>query len=364
MPPRFCHINGPKRVICVAEEAVKEKRCAKCEKKLTKANSWCYPAKLGTFQGPFCLSCMENIFTYLGTVVGYKLALFYCCVIANMPYKPDLLEKAKEFKQGKGVLGAYVLALRSEKLHDTKTGFAGFSDGITDIKVAFGGEMEALEVDDEMLNDEEYKSGHLSQVRDWGYGPKDRPYTQTDYDLLDSFHEALTSDRVNVNDQAEMAIKNICIIRLEQRKAIEEGDISKAKQLEDIAIKEMESEQLRKKDEIPQDRVRIDDIILACERNGIPLMDYDALVETLATKMFHSPYGYTRDAADQMLLMIRNATAFNEGYAEVDRLPDEFAIQDPLGEFATEQDETEKQLYKDMHLTPLNMGGESQKGGV
>lgn len=331
----------------------KEQCCARCGKKLTNINSWKMPAKLGEGFVPYCDYCQSQFYNYLVAVSGYKTALFYCCIFFNLPYKPELIDNP--YKKAKGPWIGYVLALRAEKMHESGLGFA---DGITDIRTAFGGEYATLEVDDEMLNDEEYKAGHMAQVKDWGPGPKGRPYTQEDYDLLDRFKEALTADRVNVNEQAEMTIKNICIIRLEQRKAIEEGDIPKAKQLEDIAIKEMESEQLRKKDEIPQDRVRIDDIILACERNGIPLMDYDALVETLAARMFHTKYGYTRDAADQMLLMIRNATAFNEGYAEVDRLPDDFAIQDPMGEFAEEQDETEKQLYRDMHLTPLNMGKE------
>lgn len=339
----------------MADEEKKKEHCAWCGKELTDSNSWGRPPVLGEGKVPCCYSCQSKQFSYLSTVVGYKLAMFYCCMMFNMPYRPEMLNKAEQYKKG-GKWGSYVTALRADGLHKTRDGFPGFADGITDIRRAFNGEYETLEVDDDMLNDEEYRAGHISQLQDWGHGPKDRPYSQADYDFLDKFYSSLTSDRVNINEQAEMAIKNICILRLEQRKAVEEGDIAKAKQLEDIAIKEMESEQLRKKDEIPQDRVRLDDIYLACERAGLPLHDYDALVEVLATKMFHSPYGYTRDAADQMLLMIRNATAFNEGYAEIDRLPDEFAIQDPLGEFAKEQDATEKQLYRDLHLTPLNMG--------
>ena len=347
----------------MADDEKKKERCAWCGKELDDANSWVKPAEFGEGKVPCCYSCQAKRFSYLTTVVGYKLAMFYCCMMFNMPYRPQLLNKAEQYKS-KGKWLSYVTTLRANGLHQTKDGCMGFTDGITDIRSAFGGEFETLEVDDEMLNDEEYKAGHISQLQDWGHGPKDRPYSQADYDFLDRFYSSLTSDRVNINDQAEMAIKNICILRLEQRKAIEDGDIAKAKQLEDIAIKEMESEQLRKKDEIPQDRVRLDDIYLACERAGIPLYDYDQLVGVLAKKMFHKPYGYTRDAADQMLLLIRNATAFNEGYSEIDRLPDEFAVEDPLGEFAQEQDDTEKQLYRDLHLTPLNMKAQHDGEGV
>ena len=45
---------------------------------------------------------------------------------------------------------------------------------------------------------------------------------------------------------------------------------------------------------------------------------------------------------------------------ELDRLPDDFAIQDNLGEFAEEPDAVEKQIYKDLHIAPLNM---QPKGG-
>ena len=63
-----------------------------------------------------------------------------------------------------------------------------------------------------------------------------------------------------------------------------------------------------------------------------------------------------------MLLLIRNATAFNENVPEIDRLPDEFAMADPLGEFAQEQDDAEKAIYKDLGLAPLHMKGGDGNG--
>ena len=81
----------------------------------------------------------------------------------------------------------------------------------------------------------------------------------------------------------------------------------------------------------------------------------EELCKQLGSYMFHTPYGYTRDAADQMLLYIVNATAANEGAPEVDRLPNEFAIVDTLGEFAQERDDQEKQTYKELGIQPLHM---------
>lgn len=335
--------------------------CAVCGAKLNEKEGWRYPKNLGGGLIPYCGKCMDRLYKYTATSVGYKLALFMVCSQFSMPYRPELLEKAKELDlESKRPFTGYLLALKDAGADKYRGGYQTFKDGLTDITKAFGGEYATLEVDDEMLSDEEYRQGHIGQVKDWGYGPEDRPYTQDDYDALDKFYEALTENRVNVTKQIEMAIRNICVMKLEQQYSIFKGNFTEAKRLEDIIKAEMEGEQLRKKDELPQDRVRLDDIVLACERAGLLGLSYDELLEKLAKHVFHTKYGYTRDAADQMLLYIVNATRTNEGYAELDRLPDDFAIQDNLGEFAEEPDAVEKQIYKDLHLAPLNM---NPKGG-
>jgi hypothetical protein len=336
------------------------KECAICGIGLEKNNSWRLPKRLGGGKVPYCSRCMEKFFRSLSTTVGYKLAFFLCCANFNVPYRPDLLETAEPFQEEKGKFGGYLVALRQNQARNENEQCLEFRDGITDITKAFGGEFATLEVDDEMLNDAEYKDGHIHQVQDWGFGPEKRPYSQEDFDKLDKLYDALVSDRANVSKQAEIAIRNICVMKLEQQYAIYAGEYTEAKKLEDIIKAEMEGEQLRKKDELPQDRVRLDDIVLACERAGLTGKTYDELVDIFAKKMFHTKYGYTRDAADQMLLYIVNATRVNEGYAELDRLPDDFAIQDPMGEFAEEPDETEQKIYQELQIAPLHM---QPKGG-
>lgn len=335
--------------------------CALCGSKLNEKEGWRYPKTLGGGLIPYCGKCMERIYKYNSGAVGYKLALFMTCSQFSMPYRPELLNRAKELDpDSKKPMTGYIKALKEAGADNYKGGYQSFRDGITDLETAFGGEYATLEVDDEMLSDEEYKAGHIGQVKDWGLGPKDRPYTQQDYDELDKFRDALLENRVNVTKQIDMAIRNICVMKLEQRYCIYNADFTEAKRLEDIIKSEMEGEQLRKKDELPQDRVRLDDIVLACERAGLVGKSYDELLDIFAKRLFHTKYGYTRDAADQMLLYIVNATRTNEGYAELDRLPDDFAIVDNLGEFAEKPDEAEKQTYKDLHITPLNM---KPKGG-
>lgn len=335
--------------------------CACCGGKLNEKDGWRLPKSLGGNLVPYCGKCMEKIYKHNSAAVGYKLGLYLTCGQFFMPYRPDLLDKAKEHDpEGKAPFTGYLRALKEAGADNYRGGYMCFRDGMADITKAFGGEYATLEVDDEMLSDAEYKEGHISQVKDWGYGPEERPYTQEDYDALDQFYDALVENRVNITKQIVMAIRNICVMKLEQRYCIYKGDFTEAKRLEDIIKSEMEGEQLRKKDELPQDRVRLDDIVLACERAGLIGKSYDELLDIFAKRLFHTKYGYTRDAADQMLLYMVNATRTNEGYAELDRLPDDFAIVDNLGEFAEKPDETEKQIYKELHIAPLNM---KPKGG-
>ena len=204
-----------------------------------------------------------------------------------------------------------------------------------------------------MLSDEEYISGHRAQAETWGYGPEKQPYTQEDYDKLDGIFDAIASNRANLGDQAKLAIQKIAKWTLEQDRCFNKGDFDGAKRLQDIIKIEMENEQLRKKDSLPSDSARIDDIVMAIEQAGLHIMDYKELCTELANHSFHRTYPYTRDAADQMLLLIRNATAWNEGRAEVASLPPEFRITDELGEFAREQDETEKEIYDELGIAPM-----------
>lgn len=305
---------------------------------------------------PFCENCQQKIYSYLVALpgVGYKVAVFLACLFFNVPYLPEVAAEAAKFsKVSKGKWKAYLMALRAWNREDHTESAA--VDGITDIRKAFDGEMKTLQVSDDMLSAEDYKSLERIRKERWGDGPTDEPYTQTDYEAMDKTYASLTEDRAYVSAQAEAAIVRIAKWTLAQDRCFVKQDYDSAKKIGNLIKEEKEGEQLRKKDELPQDRVRLDDIVQAVERAGLHIMDYDELCKELATKAFHAPYPYWRDAADQMLLAIRNCTAWNEGQEEVDRLPDAYAIQDTLGEFATENDEKGQQIYRDLGILPLDM---------
>ena len=343
-----CHMNDVKMV---------EKRfCWHCGRELTDRNSWIptmgFDRKTPSF---YCVGCQNAYYVNLSKTVGLEPAFFYCCVLFNVPFIAEVLPKAEQYSGERGMWGGYIVALRAAGYHKGEK-WLGFTDGETDIRKVVKGMDEMREIATKAQAARSAEEKKREDREFWGTGPAKNKYKEDDYYAMNEIWDAMTADRASLSEQSKLAIKNICKLSLERDRCIEEKDFSSAQKLSAIIEKEKEGEQLRKKDEMPQDRARLDDIVLAVERAGLDMLDYDHLVEQLATKMFHTKYGYTRDAADQMLLFIRNCTAFNEGVAETDRLGEDYAIVDNLGEFMPEADSTEKQVYRELQITPLKMG--------
>ena len=279
--------------------------------------------------------------------------MFLTCASFNVPYLPQELDNAKKLAKSRGVFPGYLSAIREAGY--VERGIRHFRDGVVDIQEAFGGDLPMLKMDAQEIAEAEASDGELDIKEIMGKGPKGHPYTADDYASLESTYTAMTTERPFRSQQSELVIRDICRWTLERDKCMAAKEFADAQKIQGMIDKAKESESLRKKDELPQDRVRIDDIVLAIQRAGLHIMDYDELCKELATKAFHKRYPYTRDAADQMLLKIRNATAWNESRQEVERLPDEFAIIDDLNEFAEKPDAMERETYKNLGLYPLQM---------
>ena len=325
-------------------------KCYRCGAALTDANSWMLPASFAKKRVPYCVGCQQQFFNWLSGAVGYQAALFFSCAFFNMPFNPDAVEAAKSSVKERGLWGAYVYAMNRQRLNYDNGKRLGFEDGDTDIRRAVDG------LDD--LDTEGYRNDEDTRRELWGTGPKDKPYSEAEYDELDKQFSALAEGRAYMSEQTRLAIIGICKMVILQNRALDSGDIKTAKDLAGMIKTEKEGEQLRKKDELPQDVARLDDIVKAVERAGLHIPDTEELLTALANHSYNPipSYGYTYDAAEKMLLYIRNATAWNEGQAEVASLPPEFSFaDDPLGEFAAKPDEKERQIYRDLglyHKTP------------
>ena len=264
------------------DEVRESRKCWHCGKELTDRNSWMatdgFDPGVPSF---YCVGCQSTYNVGLSKLVGPDMALFICCAMFNVPFIPEAVSAAKTYKAERGVWGAYIKVLRDAKYHRMSDKWYGFSDGETDIRKALG--MEDLNIttpDDEKIA--KAKQELLNKER-WGTGPKSRRYKEDDYDELNGLYDAMTKDRVAMSDQSEISVRNICKWSLERDRCIEEKDFNAAQKLSSMIEKEKESEQLRKKDEMPQDLARLDDIVKAVERAGLHIMDYEELKKELAT---------------------------------------------------------------------------------
>lgn len=326
------------------ETLPKKKYCCLCAAVIKPTELWRLPVNLGGGILPYCMSCQQKIFTSHAALVGYKLALFYCCLEFNVPYLPELFPEAKKHNRNGAWIG-YMTAVRGAGYHNRQGRCAGFQDGIRDIGKAFGGEFATLFVSDEMLEAKEYQEGCIAQEKQWGHGPMDRPYTQDDYEELDRIWSALIDGRPNVTAQTELAVEKICKWTVEQSHRVQTGDFQKAKQLEDLIKVEMEAEQLRKKDELPQDLEKIHGIVKACEEKGLLGLSYPELMKKL-----HPTYDYPLDVADQILMAIYNTSAWNENAPPAEEIPEEFKPVDRFGEFKEDFDQEDREIYRKLGI--------------
>lgn len=185
----------------------------------------------------------------------------------------------------------------------------------------------------------------------WGPGPEDEPYGPGDYKILNEYYRAYSETHPERDSQTELAIRFNCRARLKQEKCLLCGDIKGAQNLESIISSKEESELLRKKDGPKTGAVFIDDIVAAVEREGWSIMSCDELLEAMAKKVISVKYDITKDAAEQALLAIYNTCAVNEGRNETAALPREMHLTDEYGQFIPEQDEAEKQIFRQMKIS-------------
>lgn len=198
------------------------------------------------------------------------------------------------------------------------------------------------------------------QRRIWGNGPDKMPYEQSDYDTLDNIYFQITSDLRrggSLNSKQIYHFRNVAKWSLERDRCIAQGDVKNATAYVNMIDKTLAGESLRKKDEKPLENFRIDDLVLKFQKAGLMdengrIYDLETCQNVIADIMMRRKYVYTKDCADQMLMMILNCIRANEGMSEYPELPPEFRMID-TGEFAPEPNEEEKTAYREIGLSRM-----------
>ena len=307
---------------------------------------------------PMTAEKQQAYFDLLETEVGESLAYFYCCIKFDRPF--DM--KAIPAKSAGEKWTTYCEKLEKKGLARTKGGGEyGFLDGLTDINRIFGASLEKGEFSkavDLEKSARDGRNGTKRQAADWGEGSGKAPYTSEDYNEFDRIYNALCADfggEQAVSAKQQLILRNVAKWTKQMNDAAEMGAIDKAKKLSSMIQENLASENLRKKDTKPVEDLRLDNMVLALERAGL-LKNGKLCEPDEAFRIFFGrpcKYPYTRDAADQMILINENRMRQNDGLPELTELPDEMRLRDELGEFAEEPNEAEKEAYEKLGLVRM-----------
>lgn len=302
----------------------------------------------------------QEQFDRIEKAVGTEtLAFFCCCAVFNVPYLEQFLP-SEGLKHDKW--HEYMRKLRMKKQSNKR-----FKDGVTDVLKLFG-DVEADEVSEivqqeRKRNPQASKTGTQKQVKTWGLGAPEDPFTKDDYDRLDDLFETYSSRLVSAGGmdvQQEDTLRQVSIMRLKRDKLILAGDkdsTATAKQLDAMIKENLSSEQLRKADAKPVEEVRIDSIMDALEKRGFledgKILSFPKLTEVLLKELGRlggTPghrYAQTLDAADYELLFIQNCMAQNEDLPKWMELPDNMRFPEEVAiEFASEPSDDELRAYE------------------
>lgn len=287
-----------------------------------------------------------------------SLALFYCCIAFDVPFDMMAVPKEPDTKE-KWI--AYRDNLRIKKLDTQRGEPLGFLDGLTDITRIFGEGLSAGEFTKAVGNEKSARNrkiGTEKQRKAWGGNSAKNPYTAEDYDELDRIYDALASDLVaagGVSVKQEFILRDCAKMTLDRDKMRAIGQYDKAAKLNKMIQDNLSSEGLRKKDAKPIDDIRIDSLVEALEKQGLlkngKQCDPDEMFRILFGRA--PKYPYTRDAAEQMLLINENRMRQNDGMAELSTLLPGMRLRDDLGEFAETPNAQEKEAYEKLGLVKM-----------
>lgn len=310
-----------------------------------------------------CIECQQKHFEELAEINGNSLALFYCCLIYDVPFE---LKAVPNGESGK-YWADYLEKLNAKGLSSSENKIFTFLDGMTDITHIFGADLKKGEFSRAVNAEKSARTsqpGTAAQRKAWGTGNEEKPYTNADYKELDRLFATLASRLVSsggYDTQQEYILRLCARMSLEMQKALDDGKVNKAQTLNKMIQENLASENLRKKDEKPIEDVRIDSIVESLEKAGLvksgkilPLPDLQKkLLERLGAlggKPSHK-YPYTLDAADQMIHIIINTMRSNDGLGEITEFPDNMRFSENVApEFADTPSEVEENVYQNLGL--------------
>lgn len=296
-------------------------------------------------------------FAKLEQANGTHIALFIMCGMTNTPLDPLIVPKDISTMEGNH-WAIYNQFLASKgKVKDNYGRTRGFFDGVCELRRIFGRELTekdfARYVAFETSN-VDTTGGTPEQRERWGTGELSRgvPFSDKVYRELDESYEKLAARyKGNADPQLEYNLLTICKRTYIANELMAKGAYRDAATVQKTVDDLMGSEQMRKKDEKPTDRLKIDDLATRLEKNGMFFGTLEEVQEAINKNLIHKQkYGQSVDALDKVIYAMYNATRGNEDMQTVFSLPAVLDIEDEYGEFADEPSDEEKKRARFVNI--------------
>lgn len=177
------------------------------------------------------------------------------------------------------------------------------------------------------------------------------------YIALERDYRTIARDNMDVLDSVAMHIRDQVKWRKLRETAIRNGDTKMITALNQ-SIKQAEDMIKAAREAKVVVRVKVDDMVARLEKKGL-MKNGTLLLDNVIhyIKTDHDVYHMSRDACDMMMLSCINAARFNNGTSELTELPEEYEIQDRLGEFVETPSTAEKDTMAELGYTPKPRGG-------
>lgn len=308
----------------------------------------------------------QSRYDELAAETSESLAYFYCCIAFDVPFDRDAVPNPNTEDRWLAYRDNLRMMQRDMNADGSRSGFL---DGLTDILKIFGEGLKSGEFTKSVSVErsaKDRKQGTARQRKNWGQGSEEDPITTKDYNRLDELFD-IYSKRLEsaggYDAQQEHILRLCCKLNLKMDKALSDGAISEAQKLNKMIQDNLASENLRKKDAKPIEDIKLDSIVDSLEKAGLLKNGKQCDPDKMFQILFGRPpkYAYTRDAADQMILINENRMRNNDGMPELTELPDDMRLVDDMGEFAEEQSPREKEAYGKLGLVKMPPVKKSEK---
>lgn len=197
--------------------------CCKCNESLVLSTHFyrSYSPLFASGHVPMCKKCMQTLFCqYVAEYRDYKKALKRMCILFDLYYSQSICDSCcGEDEAVEAMLGNYLKRLNMVQFKG-KTFETSLKEGFSFVE-DFQSKKKKNEEEEEVISPED--------VERWGFG-----FTAADYKTLNNHYNLLKdANPQSESNNQEIFITDLCYTKMQQMKAVREGDVDAFNKLTD-----------------------------------------------------------------------------------------------------------------------------------